>query len=59
MMTNTPPTSQKHPYHLTLLPIPPLNIEDDEDNHKYTNGWDMMRPDEKIGDFKVNSTYAF
>ena len=33
-----------------------LNIEDDEDDHKYTNGWDMMRLDEKIGDFAVNST---
>ena len=31
-----------------------LIIEDDEDEHKYTNVWDMMRPYEKIGDFAVN-----
>ena len=36
-----------------------LNIEDDEDEHKYTNGWDMMRLDDKIGDFAVNSTMPF
>ena len=36
-----------------------LNIEDDEDYHKYTNGWDMIRLDEKIGDFTVNSTIPF
>ena len=36
-----------------------LNIEYDEDEHKYTNSWDMMRLDEKIGDFAVNSTMPF
>ena len=36
-----------------------LNIEDDEDNHKYTNGWDMMRLDDKISNFAVNSTIPF
>ena len=36
-----------------------LNIEDDEDEHKYTSGLDMMRLDEKIGDFEVNSTMPF
>ena len=36
-----------------------LNIEDDEDNHKYTNGWDMLRLDDKIGNFAVNSTISF
>ena len=36
-----------------------LNIEYDEDNHNYTNGWDMMRLNEKIGNFAVNSTIPF
>ena len=36
-----------------------LNIEDDEDEHKYTNGWDMIRLDYKIGNFVVNSTMPF
>ena len=36
-----------------------LNTEDDEDEHKHTNGWDMMRLDDKIGNFAVNSTIPF
>ena len=36
-----------------------LNIEDDEDERKYTSGWDMMRLDEKTVDFAVNSTIPF
>ena len=36
-----------------------LNIEDDEDEHKYTNGWYMMRLDDKIDNFAVNSTMPF
>ena len=36
-----------------------LNIEDDEDEHKYTNGWYMMRLDDKIDNFAVNSTRPF
>ena len=36
-----------------------LNIEDDEDKHKYTNGWNMMRLDDKISNFAVNSTIPF
>ena len=36
-----------------------LNIEDEEEELKYTNGWDMMRLDDKIGDFAVNSTMPF
>ena len=31
-----------------------LNIEDYEYEHKYTNGWDMMRLDDKIVKFVVN-----
>ena len=36
-----------------------LNIEDYEDEEKYTNGWDMMRLDDKIDNFAVNSTIHF
>ena len=36
-----------------------LNIEDDEDGKKYTNRWDMMHLDDKIGDFTVSSTMPF
>ena len=36
-----------------------LNIEDDEDEHKYTSGWDMLRLDEKISDVAVNSNIPF
>ena len=36
-----------------------LNIEGDEDEHRYTNVWDMMRLDDKIGNFAVNSTIPF
>ena len=36
-----------------------LNIEYDGDEHKYTNIWDVMRLDDKIGDFAVNSTMPF
>ena len=50
-----PPTSAPS----TSIPIDTivnntLIIEDDDDEHKYTNFWDMMRPYEKIGDFRVN-----
>ena len=31
-----------------------LNIEDNEDEHNYINGWNMMRLDDKIGNFAVN-----
>ena len=34
-------------------------MEDYEDKHKYINYWDMMRLDEKIGNFMVNSTMPF
>ena len=36
-----------------------LNIEDDKDEHKYTSVWDMIRLDEKIVNFSVNSTINF
>ena len=36
-----------------------LNIVDGEDEHKYNNGWYIMRLDDKIGDFAVNSTMPF
>ena len=53
--TNVPSTS---------IPIdtifnPDFNVEDDEDDHKYTNGWYMMRLDEKMGNFVVNSNIPF
>ena len=53
--TNVPATSIP----IDTLVNTALNIEDDEDEHKYTNGWDMMRLDDKIGDFAVNSTTTF
>ena len=31
-----------------------LNIEDDEEEHKYTNDWNIMRLDDKICDFAAN-----
>ena len=59
MMTKAPPTSQKKSIPIGALVNTALNIEDDEDENKYTSGWDMMRLDEKIGDFAVNSTMTF
>ena len=53
--TNVPSTSIK----IDTLVNNALNIEDGENEQKYTNGWDMMRLDEQIGDFPVISTMPF
>ena len=34
-----------------------LNIEDDEDEHKYTSGWDMLRLDEKLATLRSIQTF--
>ena len=53
--TNVPATSIP----IDTLVNTALNIEDDKDEHKYTNGWDKMRLDDKIGKFAVNPTIHF